>query len=261
MLEAQRRTFAISLVMSLADEARSYRDLALRASVLARAADTLWDADSDAARTQFRRAWEAAEKADAEEVTTPQTKDSSPVMVIAFRKMSGDLRTEVIILAARRDRALGEEFLAKLTDATNREAAEATNDASRRSTNDSWSTSQAASKRLLLARRLLDEDQIERALEFAAPVLNEVNEKTISFLSALRAKRPELADQRFVLLLARAELDPSSDANTVSGLSSYAFTPGLYVTFSADGGVRWTPAGELLLLPISQLPLLVDSSR
>src|SRR5690242_16157868 len=33
LLEAQRRTFAISLVLSLADEARSYRDLALRARV------------------------------------------------------------------------------------------------------------------------------------------------------------------------------------------------------------------------------------
>jgi hypothetical protein len=249
LLEAQRRAFAISLLMSLADEARSYRDLALRPRVLARAADMLWDADSDAARTQFRRAWEAAEKADAEDVTTPQTKDGSPVMVIAIRKVSdGDLRSEVLSLAARRDRQLGEEFLAKLTEQTNREATEATSNATQ-STNDSWSTSQAASKRLLLARRLLDEDQIERALEFAAPVLNQVNEKTISFLEALRAKRPELADQRFVLLLASAELDPTSDANTVSGLSSYAFTPGLYVTFSANGSVSWLPAEEPIASP------------
>lgn len=165
--EAQRRAFAISLVMSLADEARSYRDLALRPRVLARAADMLWDADSDAARTQFRRAWEAAEKADPEEVTTPQTKDGFTGVVIALRKMSGgDLRSEVLTLAARRDRVLGEEFLAKLTEQANREATEATSNASTQSTNDSWSTSQAASKRLLLARTLLDEDQIERALEF-----------------------------------------------------------------------------------------------
>ena len=239
LLEVQQRAFVISLVMSLADEARSYRDLTLRPRVLARAADTLWDADNNAARTLFRRAWEAAEKGDVEEVTT-KTKDGPPVMVIALRSMSGrDLRSEVITLAARRDRALGEEFLAKLTDQTNREAAEG--DASTQNTNDSWSTSQAVAKRLTVARRLLDEDQIERALEFAAPVLNQVNEKTISFLSALRAKVPDLADQRFVLLLNRAELDPSSDANTVSGLSSYAFTPGFYVTFSADGSVSWTP--------------------
>jgi hypothetical protein len=249
LLEAQRRAFSISLLMSLADEARSYSDLALRPRVLARAADMLWDADSDAARTQFRRAWEAAEKADAGEVTTPQTKDGFTGLVIALRKVSdGDLRSEVLTLAARRDRQLGEEFLAKLTEQTNREATEATSNATQ-STNDSWSTSQAASKRLLLARRLLDEGQIERALEFAAPVLNQVNEKTISFLEALRAKRPELADQRFVLLLASAELDPTSDANTVSGLSSYAFTPGLYVTFSADGGVRFSPSEQPIAAP------------
>lgn len=82
----------------------------------------------------------------------------------------------------------------------------------------------------------------------------QVNEKTIGFLSALRAKMPELADQRFVILLARAELDPFSDANTVSGLSSYAFTPGLYVTFSANGSVNWSPAEQ----PIAAPKLLVN---
>ena len=50
-LEAQRRTFATSIIMSLADEARSYKDLELRARVLARSADALWDVDPDGART------------------------------------------------------------------------------------------------------------------------------------------------------------------------------------------------------------------
>jgi hypothetical protein len=44
-------------------------------------------------------------------------------------------------------------------------------------------------------------------------------------------------------------LDPTSDANTVSGLSSYAFTPGMYVTFAGDGGVRWIPALETITTP------------
>lgn len=48
-----------------------------------------------------------------------------------------------------------------------------------------------------------------------------------------------------MLLLARAEVDPTADANIVSGLSSYAFTPGLYLTFFADGGVNWTPVLEM----------------
>lgn len=246
-LEAQRRIFAISLVISLADEARSYHDLALRPHVLARAADTLWDSDSDTARTLFRRAWEAAEKGDAEEVTL-KTKDSPPPMVIALRRMSGrDLRSEVLSLVARRDRALGEEFLAKLKDETKRESEDSKSDANARNAADSWSGSEVAAKRLQLARRLLDDGQIERALEFAAPVLNQVNANSINFLSTLRAKKPaaaEVADQRFAALLARAEFDPSSDANTVSGLSSYAFTPGLYVTFNADGNARWSQPEE-----------------
>ena len=116
-LEAQRRVFAISLVTSLADEARSYRDQALRPSVLARAADALWDADPDTARSLFRRAWEAAEKGDAEEVTLKTLDAGSPAataLVTALRRSSGrDLRADVLKLAARRDRALGEEFLSK----------------------------------------------------------------------------------------------------------------------------------------------------
>jgi hypothetical protein len=258
LLEAQRRAFAISIVMSLADEARSYRDLALRPRVIAQAADTLWDADNDAARTLFRRAWDAAEKADAEDGPTSQTKDGSPAMLIVVSSndgTGGDSRAEVLTLAARRDRALGEEFLAKLTADTEREVGETNSGSSAQRANNSWSASPAASKRLLLAHRLLDENEIERALEFAAPVLLEVNERTIRFLTALRLKRPDLADQRFMLLLARCELDPSSDANTVSGLSTYAFTPGFYVTFSATGSVSLNPAAGPIAPP--ELPGVV----
>jgi hypothetical protein len=236
-LEAQR-AFAISLVTSVANDARSYGDLILRTHVLAQAADTLWNADRDTARTFFLRAWEAAEKGDTEELT--KTKDSLPPMVIGLRRASGrDLRLEVLILVARRDRLLGEELLAKLKNNTEREAKDSDGN-----TGDSWSASDAATKRLALARRLLDEGQVDRALEFAAPALNQVNAKSIGFLSALRGKQPELADQKFVLLLARAELDPSSDANTASGLSSYAFTPAFYVTFSSVGGASWSQESE-----------------
>lgn len=236
-MEDERCAFAISLVISTADEARSYSDLALRPRVLARSADVLWNADNTTARALFRRAWEAAEKGDAEEVTI-KTKDNPPPMVIALRRASGeDLRYEVMSLAARRDRALSEEFFAKLTKETERETEDAKSGRSR----DSWSTSDAVSKRLQVARKLLEDGQVERAMEFAAPALDQVSVYSIGFLSALRAKNSEAADQKFALLLARAQFDPSSDANTVSGLSSYAFTPGFYVTFNADGGSRWTP--------------------
>lgn len=252
-IEDERRAFAISLVISTADEARGYSDLALRPRVLARSADVLWNADNTTARALFRRAWEAAEKGDAEEVTI-KTKDNPPPMVIALRRASGqDLRYEVMSLAARRDRALSEEFFAKLTKETERETEDAKSGRSR----DSWSTSDAVSKRLQVARKLLEDGQVERAMEFAAPALDQVSVYSIGFLSALRAKNSEAADQKFALLMARVQFDPSSDANTVSGLSSYAFTPGFYVTFNADGGSRWTPRESVNFNPPNLAPALV----
>jgi len=58
----------------------------------------------------------------------------------------------------------------------------------------------------------------------------------VDFLSSLRDKSPAAADQRYARLLALAQSDLKSDANTISLLSSYLFTPHLFVTFSADGG-------------------------
>jgi tetratricopeptide (TPR) repeat protein len=253
-LESQRRAFAISIVISLADETRKY-DGALRPRVLARAADILWNADSDTARTLFRRAWEAAEKGDAEGLTF-KNPDGVPAMaaelVTALRRENGyDLRAEVLALAARCDQKLGEEFLKKLTQDKKEQKA----GSSYQNSNDN---SEDSLRRLNVATRLLDEGDIERALEFAAPALNQVTANSIGFLSKLREKRSGVADQRFALLLAQAELDPSSDANTVSGLSSYAFTPGFYVTFNRDGNARWIqPEQSTSALRPPQLPALI----
>src|SRR5688500_20387106 len=60
----QRQEVAISLVVTLADEARSFKDQTRRARVQARAADILWERDQERARELFRRAWESAETAD-----------------------------------------------------------------------------------------------------------------------------------------------------------------------------------------------------
>jgi len=76
---------------------------------------------------------------------------------------------------------------------------------------------------LQLARRLVEDGEVQRAIEFATPALNAVNTDTIFFLSALREKNSQLADSAYTSLLARAARDPNSDANTVSGLSSYLF--------------------------------------
>jgi len=62
----ERRAQARSLLISLASDARSFRDQALRARSLARIGDALWSIDSEQGRTFFRNAWEAAEIADRE---------------------------------------------------------------------------------------------------------------------------------------------------------------------------------------------------
>src|SRR6185369_14015075 len=48
-------------------------------------------------------------------------------------------------------------------------------------------------------------------------------------------KNPNAADSTYAALLASSANSPHSDANTVSLLSSYIFTPHLYVTFSGSG--------------------------
>jgi len=53
---AERRVVAISLLTSLADEARSYREGKLRVRVQARVADALWDTDAEKSRSLFRQA-------------------------------------------------------------------------------------------------------------------------------------------------------------------------------------------------------------
>jgi len=232
---AQQRTVAISLVTSLADEARSFKDETRRARIQARAADVLWDTDPERARELFRRAWEAAEIVDAEsarkraEEMKRQEAGGEPVVV----RGGPDLRSEVLRLVAKRDRKLGEEFLKALDEAAEKARAEAASDQRRNS-----STRLGASQRLQLARRLVEDGEVQRAIEFATPALDSVNPDSIFFLSALREKDAQLADAAYTALLARAARDPNSDANTVSGLSSYLFTPFLYVSFEPNGGAN-----------------------
>jgi tetratricopeptide (TPR) repeat protein len=232
---AQQRTVAISLVTSLADEARSFKDQTRRARVQARAADVLWDTDPDRARELFRRAWEAAEIVDGEsakkraEEMKRLEREGGPVVV----RGGPDLRSEVLRLVARRDRKLGEEFLKALDEAAEKTRTEAAADQRR-----NQGSRIGASQRLQLARRLVEDGEVERALEFATPALDSVNQDSIFFLSALREKNAQLADAAYTTLLARAARDPNSDANTVSGLSSYLFTPFLYVTFEPSGGAN-----------------------
>src|SRR5207249_2166756 len=112
----ERRANAQSLLISLASDADRFNDLKLRARTLARIADVLWTADSERARSMFRKAWDAAEMSDDEsrrrmQEEAQQQKTRTGSVAIAGQP---NIRNEVLRLAAKRDRALGEELLAKL---------------------------------------------------------------------------------------------------------------------------------------------------
>ncbi|HVF67080.1 MAG TPA: hypothetical protein VM914_05435 [Pyrinomonadaceae bacterium] len=230
-----RRASAVTLVASLAEEARTYRDSALAARVQARAADALWDSEPERARTLFRRAWDAAESADREAKSLTEEER---------RERGGQppsVRREVVGLAAKHDRALGEEFLTKMDESRKSEdsaspslpSAPTAQTPAQRYNPDEPPASMA--QRLSLAQQLLEDGDTERAVQFAGPALYPVNTLGISFLNTLRERDKASADFRFQTILVQAANDPSADANYVSLLASYVFTPYLYVTVRPDG--------------------------
>ncbi len=257
-LAETRRTTDISLITSLADEARGYRDEKLRARVQARAGDALWETDQERAKTLFRRAWDAADAADREgerkeeEERQRQVAQRGPIVISGTPR----LRPEVLRLAAKRDRALGEEFLAKLDEARKQEVepaqTEAAANAATTTRTRSNTLSNAQSQRLELARQLLESGDVERARQFALPALDRVSVPGLQFLLALRASAPTDADTIFRELLLRAASDPTTDANTISQLSSYLFSPTLFITVERGGGWNsqsWRGAAASAELP------------
>lgn len=231
----QEKALGLSLLVSLSNDARNFADQKLRARTLSRIADALWEPDPEQGRALFRKAWDAADVADQEntrrlnEDRKRQQTDNpgGPVTLVG----GPDLRAEVLRLAAKRDRALGEEFLDKLTEGRKQEAADATAP----TPGDAVDTPVAIRQRLQLANQLLDTD-VERAIQFADPALGTVTMDGLNFLSFLRDKNPGAADQRYARILALTDADVKSDANTISLLSSYLFTPHSFVIFSTDGG-------------------------
>ncbi|HEX8685309.1 MAG TPA: hypothetical protein VF654_02370, partial [Pyrinomonadaceae bacterium] len=231
-LAAQRRAQAVALLTTLAGEAAGFRDGALRARAQARAADALWETDAELAREMFRRAWDAADASDREarrrmdEEIDAQLKRGG----VAMTPSPPELRAEVLRLAARRDRALGEEMLSLLAKAD-----EAAAEASAKPAGDAARAADSG-QRLGLAQRLLEEGDTERALQFAEPALARADMQSVTFLSTLREKDAGRADRLYAALVARAEADPASDANTVSTLSSYVFAPFNFFTAYRGGG-------------------------
>jgi len=211
----ERRANAQSLLISLAADARNFTDQTLRARIQARIADALWEADRERSRTMFRAAWDAAEIADKEgrerlqlEIRQQQTKTGGRGYAVAG---PSNIRREVLRLAAQRDRALGEELLGKYREQKEREAGDVKNPS-----RNALDVDERVSQRVILAGQLLDAGDSERAMQFADPVLGEINMMSIDFLSTLREKDSAAADQRYAVMLASAPASSQSDANTVS---------------------------------------------
>ena len=228
----ERRAKARSLLVSLSSDARSFRDETLRARSLARIADALWQVDAEQGRLLFRKAWEAAEVADIEsdkklqeEIRQQKSRTGGGYAT----NLPPNVRREVLRLAARHDRALSEEFLEKLRI----QKLEAANSAPANPNPNRLS--EAMSQRLSVARELLENGEMERAIQFAEPVLAAVTMETINFLINLREKNATIADSRYAALLSSSTNNAQADANTVSLLSSYIFTPGLFIIFSGNG--------------------------
>jgi hypothetical protein len=231
--EAERAS-AVALIVSLANEARNYREATVRARVLARAADALWESDREQARSIFYRAWEAAETVDKEGLE--RVEEARKEYLSGRRVGSGmippapNLRGEVLRLASQHSRELSEEFLARLNDAKEQESADASPVIP-----DPTEPPYAIARRLELARQLLESGDIERAMLFAGPALKYTTSQGVIFLSLLRQRKPAVADELYSVMLSRAANDPASDATTVSLLSSYLFTPSLLVTATRNG--------------------------
>ncbi|HLO00267.1 MAG TPA: hypothetical protein VK208_17540, partial [Pyrinomonadaceae bacterium] len=108
---------------------------------------------------------------------------------------------------------------------------------------DPFAPPDSQAQRLNLAGQLLDVD-VPRALQFADPALTAISMQGLNFLSFLRDKDPAAADQRYLRMLSRAAADLESDANTVSLLSSYLFTPHMFFTFDNQGGTSSSQMGR-----------------
>ena len=182
----------------------NFSDSTLRARTQARIADALWNVDSERARTFFRNAWDAAEVADQE----GQQRLQEEIRQAKARTGGGyavatppDVRREVLRLAAKHDRALGEEFLEKFKQQKEQEATDAKN------RSNPFRADESVTQRLGLARQLLEAGDKERALESLERALDD-RSFWILRLKVDPRFDPLRTDPRFANLLRRMGLEP-----------------------------------------------------
>jgi len=230
----ERRANAQSLLINLAADARNFTDATVRARAQARIADALWETDRERSRAMFRSAWDAAEVADKEgderfqaDIRASRAASGGGAFAVASQP---DIRREVVRLAAKHDHALAEELIARFNQQKKAEAEGKTARSSPLGASD-----EATRQRMSVARELLGAGDIQRALQFADPMLGNISVATIDFLSYLREKDEAAADRRYAAMLGIAAASPQTDANNISLLSSYIFTPHVFIAFVSSG--------------------------
>lgn len=232
--------FAIHLVSSLADDARSFKDDSLKVRVQAHAANALWNVDRARAQSLFERSWEAAQIVDQEglrQAAAERQRYLSGRGGTGFIPKPPNLRGEVLRMVSGRDRTLAETFLAKMDDENKLNA-----DENKTRMFDPVEPPAATAQRLQVARQLLENGELEKSLAFAERALTRATAPGIIFLVLVRQKSAPRADQIFNVLLEKTVIDPLSDATSVSLLSSYVFTPSVLLTSTRDGMLMnpWT---------------------
>ena len=223
----------IARLSALAGEAQTF-DPPLRSRIQTQVASLLWKFDKVFARDLFLKAWEAAEATDREAGEKQQDGNSSSSNTTDSR----EARREVISAAWRRDPALGQELLAKMTKRDEEAQRDNESDNSSSAGVQINKLSSAELERLNVAAQLLRNGEPTEAAKFAGDVLNRAVIPSLRFLSNLREKNADAADELYVSLLTQIAADPAADANTISILSSYIFSPYLYVTITGNGSPR-----------------------
>lgn len=222
-----KRDEAVSLLMSLVADTQEV-DPKSKSHLQAHAAHLLWKVDPVFARELFLKAWSAAETADRKDAEDQPATESKEANGISPR----DARREVILLAFQTDKLLGEQLLSRMSKENTKPASN--NDPSDPVANSS-NLSPAELDRLSVARELLEDGNSDQAAQLAGEALSKTVIPSLRFLAELRERDQAAADKIYVSLLSQAQADPGSDANVVSLLSSYVFSPDVYVRIGNNG--------------------------
>ncbi len=216
-LKNQReRTLAISIIEQTVSEAPLWDDKKSAVTVLAEAADLLWDQSPASARSWLLKAWELVGSM-ADEPQDPSLK------VFSTRSSKTQLRSVVLRVAHNHDPKLAESFVKRLETEDSKEE---------KKERGAFDDRTARSEQLLALAQQLSSTNPELAFTLAERSLADGISFTLqNVLTTLRRKNVDLSNRLFDLALARfsSALPDPSEAEVLSG---YLFQPGL--TFSTN---------------------------